>query len=364
VTFTQNQLAAAAECIEILRSEGRPVLAAFLGGSLAVGLGHTLSDVDVHVVVNGEWDRKAAGVLADDISARFQVQLQVNPIQLPDAERLIAQVSEFSVTASARSQMELSDVEMADLTRMVTGRWILRSPEHFPDFPGSNARLVLRKIVTSGSARTVAALCEDSYGTMTARDYRTAVRCAVLAVEHACEAVLAAADDVYHATKFLHRRLRRCPATAPIADELWDLLGSLPPAGSDVGQVQGFVESRLHLATGLAGHAVLDGWEAPLRTCPLPARSPDGPARHPAYAIMRFDDGIGITGLDRPFRVSEPMARLWLSLDGQALPAPGGLEETTQARHAEQAAIERLVQMGVATAPSAPARVEPQPEGR
>jgi predicted nucleotidyltransferase len=363
VTFTDNQQTAASECVEILRSEGRPVLGAFLAGSLAVGLGHALSDVDLYMVVDGKWDRKATRVHADELSARFQVQLQVITIQLQEAERLIEQVSAFKVTAASRSQIELSDAEMMKLTRMVTGRWILHPQEHFAGFPGANARQGLRRIVMTRSAQAVSAYCEDSYGTITARDYRTAVRCAVLAVEHACEAVLAAADDLYHATKFLHRRLNRCPATAPIADEVWGLLAGLPPAGADADQVQRFVESRLHAATGLVGHAVLDGWEKPLQTCPLPTRSSGGPARHPAYAISRFDDGIGITGLDHPFRVTEPMARLWLSLDGAALAAPDGLAETAQCA-AELAAINRLVHMGVATTPSVPAQLDLHTEGR
>ena len=109
-----SQRASAQHVLESLGGSDTFALAVF-AGSAAVGLGHAQSDVDVHVVLQ-PGARIERTTIDDD---GYRVQLQVLDPDL--VVRLVTLAEKYVVTRNDRSQSELTDYELWNFIRLVTG---------------------------------------------------------------------------------------------------------------------------------------------------------------------------------------------------------------------------------------------------
>ncbi len=297
-----------------VEAEGHEVLLAYFGGSLAVGLGHSLSDLDLYVVPA---DAGRGTTRLERVRAIDGMMVQVNVVPLQRFRYLVELASELRLRSDDRAQVDLTDRDFTELVRLVTGEAVLVSPRTAGDYARAD-RAVVRRLLLAKSGLAVTALSEDTAGCLASEDLRTACAAAVLAVHHGAEGLLAGADDLYVGPKFLHRRLSRCPAAQHVEQGLWDLLRGTPAIGSTLEEVERFTRDCLYTANGLIGFAMLDGWLEPLHGPVTVTRAASGPIRHHDYTLVRYSDAIGVAGPDTAFRVTPEMARLWLYLDGTA----------------------------------------------
>jgi hypothetical protein len=282
---------------------------AFLAGSLAVGLGHATSDVDLYLV--GEHTTWRQAVYEHDGVAVHAVSLPADLI-----DELIGLGSAYRATSEDREQLSLDLRRMHGLVRVLTGRRLLCAP-HWTEALKRLRRDVVRQILISRNACDFADLAEDVAGALASNDAGTAGRASGLALEAAAEAALAAAGDIYIGQKFLFRRLRRNAATRAWAPPLWWLLNQtlpgwppVPPVTGRVAQdeldddldaVRQVAERRLHTGSLLLSWSALEGWDRPLEMLPDPQDAQRGfPDRDgstpwgPCLVPVQFADGLAL----------------------------------------------------------------------
>lgn len=307
VHFSAAQRGAAAEVVH--RDLGGPdaVGFAFLGGSLAVGLGHATSDVDLYAVSDD---------LPDDEIAYDHGGVTVHVSVLrPDAVRKLVDVArEYRATGAERGQMYLALKSLITLVRLTTGIEVVTTPA-WRSILDSLRRDVVRKIFIARNANSFVASAEDVAGSLAVGDRYTALAASALGLEAAAEAALAAADDLYWGPKFLLRRMARTRATAPWAPVVCRALMNPFPAGlpDDLDQIRGIAEQRLHIANLLLSSCALDGWDQPLARLPTPDDAVIA-ARSPYFAPIRFTDGWALQGPEHAYEVNEATVRLWRDL--------------------------------------------------
>lgn len=344
------ELAVANSVVESIRSE-RGLRLAFVSGSLAAGLGHALSDVDLYVLCDEP--------RASSRSVRQNGYIvQVNSLGAQQFETARRACSSYCITAADRWQAELEDRTLSLTVRLAIGTILDQGDVELPD--AAVRRQVVRQVLITRAAIDISSLAEDVLGARDIGDLLTELVASRRAVETGLEAVLAAADDLYVSEKFLLRRLARTPATAGLLPACWDLLHdpAWPPHPDDVREL---ADRRLALATHLAGRAALDGWRQPLRAVPdvpYPVRA-GGPVRSQWFCPIRFGEQWGLAGPDAGYRTTEGVLRIWLALDGRPpermfdqlraeLPAFGEVE-----RRAFDAGVDGLLAIGAAVAAEA-----------
>jgi len=305
VHFTERQIAAVRYVVEH-RLGGEAELA-FLAGSLAVGLGHGTSDVDVYAVGEGlpEQDRgyEHDGVL-----------VHVTRLDGALVRRLVATGTRFTATGADREQFALDYKVYNALVRLTTGYRVRATPE-WQDLLSSLRRDVVRQILIARHANVFAAFAEDVWGALLSGDRYTAATASTIALENAAEAVLAAADDIYFGPKFLFRRLRRTEVTSSWAAELWRLLNQAFGRGLD--DLEAVVARRLRVGNLLLAWCVTEGWDKPLLQLPAPQSVvvDETSRRSPYFATVRLSDGIALMGPDGGYAAAEQVVRAWRDAD-------------------------------------------------
>ncbi|MFI5783087.1 hypothetical protein [Nocardia sp. NPDC051570] len=345
VLFSPEQVAAVEGVIEHRLGGVSRIRLAFLGGSLAVGLGHGTSDVDVYVVGDG----LPTGEIVHTYDG---IQVHVNPMTADKVRRLLDLGTRFRATGADREQVGIEWMTLNALIRLATGI-PLRIGEEWRQALSAFDFDVVRRILIVRNGNICAAMAEDAFGALEIGDLLTATTAAAMALEAAGEATLAAAGDVYFGPKFHYRRLARTAATAPWLDHLWQLdHRDLHPArGATAREVRAVVEERLWAAGQLMASCVLDGWDKPLSELPAPTRPGGDSVRRDVFFIpLRFADGWALIGPAEGYEVSEAVVRLWRALDGrpsteltaQDVPAEIGDIEAAVASLAAVGAVEAL----------------------
>ncbi|WP_344646473.1 hypothetical protein, partial [Streptomyces durmitorensis] len=249
------------------------------------------------------------------------VPVHINPVPAGRVRTLLGLTCEYRVTGADRAQIGMELKALNALIRIVTGVPLHIGPEWREPFDAFSFDVV-RQINLVRNGNISSAMAEDAYGALAIGDLLTAATASALALESACEAVLAAAGDVYFGPKFHYRRLARTATTAPWLDHVWRLNHRElhPGSGTDEQEMTTVVEQRLWAAGTLMAHGVVEGWDKPLTKLPEPAVPHGGGARRSAYFTpLRFTDGWALVGPDEGYRVSEAVVRLWRALDGRPL---------------------------------------------
>lgn len=334
---------------EVLVSQfgGDPPKLAVVTGSLAAGLGHAWSDVDVYVVdEHGTLEARGHRVGGYTV--------QITPVSRSALDAVLRAAEGFTATSSDRSTLGVDDEFVTLAVRMVIGHVLHDAEQVLPD--REQARTALRQLVLARHAIQVGSLAEDVLGALESEDVWLGVRASVLALEHAVDAHLAASGDLYTGSKFLYRRLVRTCGDPATARAYLDLL-TVEEAEFELEAPLDRAVVRTRAASRLMAAALLGGYDAPAAHWPAPPPADHlGPITSPWFCPARYVDGWGIAGPDRGFRVSEELVRIWLSADGSTLESAHASLQSTDARFADlslgayREAIERLTSIGSVSA--------------
>ncbi|MDX3078369.1 hypothetical protein [Streptomyces sp. MI02-7b] len=344
--FESRHLAAARHVIDVIGGEHNLRLA-FVSGSLAAGLGHGMSDVDLYVAPKPGHQVDNSGHLVDGVI------VHVAPMTEAVVDLIARTSREYVAGRRVRSQIELSDNDLLWSVRYAIGAVLVDDGLDLPD--PAQAKLTLRRVIMARSAAKVSGCAEDALGALQVADALTALQASQMALENALECVFAGIGDLYLGRKFLPRRIARAAALRDIAPQIWDQLWLDPSGGMPA--VNALVERRLRLSVYLAGVAQLDGWDEPIgHVRPVGDHEHlGGPLRSPWIVPLRLATEWGMAGPDCGFATKAGMIRLWLELDGRPLdrlhrelathPAFAGTPQDLLTT-----AVSRLVQKNVATA--------------
>lgn len=288
----------------------------FVSGSLAAGLGHAWSDVDVYVVDD-------AGDIESRAYRRGPHTVQINLMTPAAAAAAVSTCTGFVARSDDRTQLEQTEDAVRVAVRLAIAEILHDADGVVP--PVQERRTAVRRLLLGRHALMVGSYAEDVLGALTSRDPWTALRSSELALEHGIEAYLTAHGDLYVGPKFLYRRLARTHGVGTGVAAMWDLLarGGLPTSPEDVTPL---VVTRLRAATLLMADGILSGFDEPSSST-LGGTTTDGEPEpgtlvtSPWFCPIRFSNGWGLAGPDRGFRVSGPVVRIWSAFDGSSADA-------------------------------------------
>jgi hypothetical protein len=308
--FLNDSHLAAARAVLHRVTGGSGVLLAFVSGSLAAGLGHGLSDVDLYVSATGSPPEMRSYREGGYI-------VQVNPVPARYIDLIARACTEYTDTAASRPQISLTEWELTGVLRYAIGTVLADAGTGLPSTEDSVR--TIRRVIMNRNAYRLGDLAEDTLGTLEVGDTLTALQTSLMAVEHGLDCALAGAGDLYLGRKFQLRRAARTAALHDLLPDLWACLRQ-PQSPPDHAGATEIAVRRMLLATHLISAALLDGWDKPLDRVPAftDRRGEGGPVRSPWVTPVRFCDSWGMAGPDTGYRVTEAMVRLWRCLDGRA----------------------------------------------
>lgn len=295
------------------------VFGAYLGGSLAVGLGHGSSDIDVYVLV----DRPSTRPRRSRSIGPFRVE--VKEISVDELRSLAATCSRYYARSAERSQTNMPEVRLKQLIDFYVGLDLQKSP-YLDSARRDLSPQALRQILMSRHAIVAAGWSDDAGGAAQHGDWATALESSAMAIRAAAEVALAATNDIYIAGKFVFRRLSRNRGLSWMATVAWRLIhvdGVLGAGGPTTSWDA--LSERLLFANSIVSFSLVRAWE---RCVPAIAVedlaswavdvSASGPWRHPYFGLLRFSDGFGLAGPIDAFRTDPFTASVWSLLDGRS----------------------------------------------
>ncbi|MEV4496138.1 hypothetical protein AB0J84_10575 [Micromonospora arborensis] len=272
--------------------------AAFLAGSIVVGLGSTSSDIDVYLVGAG---------LRESRRQLFTDGVRVD-VQTLATERLTSLVDRVLVRYPAPGADRATDADLTVAVRVLTAE-IVTDTGYLTDLQErlGAVSLPLRRRVICGWARTAYSAVEDVAGLRDSADRldldaaTTAGRRALLA---AGKALAASCGDLHQGDKWVwHQLARSAPADFPLA-EYRRLMHDDTPAG--LGQLVSLVQTCLIAAM------TLGWWNVPLKYWPG-WMDADGPLHRAAFFLpCASDEETLIVGPDaRVFQAPTETLLIW-----------------------------------------------------
>ncbi|MGX9883773.1 hypothetical protein [Streptomyces sp. NPDC002276] len=310
--------ASAAERAEAVRvvtgALGDDCEAAFIVGSLSVGLGHAESDVDIVAVRDDAGADRTRQHVID--GRRFDLLT----VTTAEWNRYTELMSSYAVSATDRTQADLDHKAMIRVVRyaVATRLGIGRTPA----LTGPDLDTVARVMVYHHSQQA-SSFAEDVSGALAVDDHYTALAAADEAVKSGIEAVLAAERALYIGPKFLLRRAARSPLLAPVFESLWGLRYGPVPLDGLAASAAELARERLSLAAGLVAFASTTGWDGTTDVPALPdffsPARPGAPLRDPFHGLVRFTDGFILAGPSSAYELTDGMALLWSRCNGADL---------------------------------------------
>jgi hypothetical protein len=300
---------AAAQAVLGRLVRGQPRLA-FVSGSLAAGLGHSASDLDVYLLGPEDEAPPPLGTYNEG-----GVHVQINLLTESDAALAIKGCSTFDIDHSNRWQVDLSEGDLIRTVRLGIGTILTNSLPGLA--PERERRSIVRRVLISWHSRDLSSDAEDVWGALGSDDLLTGLTASGLALRQGIECALAAGDDLYYGAKFLLRRSMRTSTVSPLLPTLWNLLRD-PEWPPEPGLGWRLCRTRLLVASALSCAASLQGWSqaATKLELPLPVQNEPELRRAPWHVPIRFGDEWALSGPDRGLRISEDLAVFWLNLDG------------------------------------------------
>jgi hypothetical protein len=286
---------------------------AYVSGSLAAGLGHGMSDVDIYVALND-------GVPADLSYKESGFMVQINPVSAEQVKLITEVCAEYTDTATNRRQTNMAEDELKRPLRYAIGTVIIDRCGTLPTVKDSI--LTIRRVLMNRHAYLLSGFAEDVLGALKVHDRLLALQASQMGVEHALECALAGVGDVYLGRKFLLRRCARASGLRDVLDDGWAYLRQ-PGLPGSLDEVSEFAVQRMLFATHLVACCLLEGWDEPVDLIPRfeDRRAEGGPLRSPWVTPVRFADSWGMAGPAIGYRTTAAMVRLWRALDGQPVDA-------------------------------------------
>lgn len=318
-------------------------------GSIAAGLTHRFSDLDLILVTK-------AGPTRALRNRAGSVSVDVEVLSWEDYCFAVDYLAAYRASTKNRDWLKISPASLKRYTRLVIGLPMYATTEGRE----AHARIdrdVLRRVVMSGNANSLASLSEDVAGALAGEQPLTSLEAASLAMRAAMECVLASLDDLYQGPKFLLERLQRSQLPQALIERLLHLLHP----GLDAAEDSEVIEEMVRVATVANDIALVNGWDRPARgedfTSLGSGWDVGGATREPWYSLIRFGDEFGLAGIDRGFAVSAVSARAWsllgtVPLDriAQVLAGETGVGENDAAQ-ALSAFVAKMRQEGIVKIP-------------
>jgi hypothetical protein len=277
--------------------------AAFLAGSIVVGLGSGSSDVDVYLVGAGLRESRRQlltnGVRVD--------------IQTLATERLADLVDRVVVDFPSPFHSQVADADLMVAVRLLTGEVVTDTGF----LTALKARLAacplpLRRMVINGWARTAYSAVEDVAGLRVSAD-RLDLDAAIMAARRALlaagKALAASCGDLYYGDKWVwHQLARSVPDAFPLARYRRLMHHDVPEPGAP----DGLAELVSFVQTCLVAAMTLGWWNVPLEHW-LAWTDESGPLRRAAYFLpCSSDAAMLIVGPGaRMFRVPAEALLVW-----------------------------------------------------
>lgn len=327
---------------ELLESSGgtEAFRMAMLSGSLAAGLGHGISDVDVIVTPR-------AGVSVNTSQQIVSgLPIQLNVVEEDRLSNLSRIGAKFAVTTKERSDLDISYNDRKDLVRLTIGDPLFADAACGRLIEAIDKRAVRRFMMALNSLE-VARHAEDCFGAVESRDALIAIGAARIALLFALEIAVVSTGSLFVGDKVLFLRAAQSGLLTP---DVWRLATFAPPLNSQGTEVDDYVRECLDQANHLVALSLTEGWDATVQDFPpLPGRAL-GPMRNPHFVLQRYADGPALSGPDLGIRISEDTARLWALLDGSPLgevsrKLTAAKDSAVHARDVE-AAVARLRELG------------------
>jgi hypothetical protein len=308
------------------------VFGAYLAGSLAVGLGHGSSDIDVYVVV-----REPASPPGRS-RRRGRSRLEIKEISLAQLGELVAIGARYCATSTDRAQTNMPEPDLKILIDFYVGQ-DLQGCAELDRARRDVSTDAVRQILMARHAIIAAGGADDACGAAEYGDWGTALESSEIALRAAAEVALAATGDIYVAGKFLFRRLARKEGMDWIAGEGWRLLHERLVGGVGTrAPLPEVVTARLLFANSIVAFCLMRAWDVPLASIAVgdlaswvTVAPHSGTWRSPYFGMLRFVDGIGLSGPVESFVTDEFAARVWSLLDGRSL---GSLAQCLSAENA------------------------------
>jgi hypothetical protein len=256
--------------------------AAFLAGSIVVGLGSRSSDVDVYLVGTGLRESRRQ-LLTDGVRV---------DIQTLATERLAGLVDRVVADYPAPFPGRVADPDLMVAVRLLTGEVITDTgfltalKERLAACP-----LPLRRMVINSWARTAYSAVEDVAGLRESGDRLdrdAAVVAARRALLAAGKALAASCGDLYYGDKWVwHQLARSAPDAFPVAEYRRLMHHDAPEPGAP----DGFTALVSLVQTCLIAAMTLGWWDVPLEHWPA-WTDEGGPLRRAAYFLPCSSDAV------------------------------------------------------------------------
>jgi len=271
----------------------------FLSGSLAVGLGHGRSDVDVHVI------SESADVVSDlPPRAPSGRRIQYEWIDSHRLNALGSIASGVAITIADRAALYMSEKELWDVFRTAVADPLHVLAEH-SDLFTETFRSSTRRVIIGSNVHRIGRAADDVAGLLDVGAELAALDTAASAVRCAGEIFLAACGDYYASPKFLVPRLERLTATSNVATALLEAVRSSQSP-----------RQMLSLAQTVSAQAQVLGWTHEIQAEDFRLAESGMYVRSLDWWLMRTDDQWSIaSGSVRGHRTSFEMCALWTAAD-------------------------------------------------
>lgn len=309
----------------------------YLSGSLAAGLGHSLSDIDVHAL-------EPYPDAEDAVFAPSGRRVQVTGVTTIDLELFRQFAGGLQASPSNRGAFYLDQKSLWDLFRLASSRPLFVKPRDEWIF-GEPLVDAIRQIQIGTRAHQVARAWSDASGLAASGELPTAIDIAKSASRDTMEMVLSAFGDYYSSPKLFLARAHRFATAWPASAWLEEFLDN-PDCD---------IADTFRTLQTLGAHAQLRGWVAPCTSDAWVVSSRGGGnggeyRRSLDYWLVRGTDSWSLaTPSTRGFAVKHGMAVLWGCADAgdmdaiEAAYAELGDKRTTADL---KVGLEKLVSMG------------------
>lgn len=299
----------AAHCVANDIAKERETLGIYVGGSIAVGLGSSSSDVDLVVVTPRPYELT---VPEQRVCGRTRVDIEVRSAE--QVGQLAREFGTYSASLEDQSQLYLPENRLHDAVRLKLAH-VLHDSEFVS---GARLRLPadeLRRLLIARYSHVCVSLLEDLTGAGLDGDVATSALVSYEFLLCALQAYLAGCGDLYMGVKWSGRKLRRLSSVSgSLEPVVWRLL--LVDSGAQ--PTEDLVGRRIRLGQALLAAAQLDGWSEPHAfEWTHWGYEAMGAFRSPEF-IPGLYLGTGLMNSVRQIALSDEGVRLWGIADGKS----------------------------------------------
>jgi len=313
----EDKLAAARKLAHAMVADnGSEIDSIYIAGSLTAGLGNATSDADLFVIGR-------PGSTADQAVVQYGVdghRIDVEHVDPAAITHTIDDVTSFRLRRDNLAELHRMNRPLDTVARLQASETVLDSPL----LASLKARIAaaesqIRQLAVNYFAITLISHQEDFLGAAADEDFDTTAIVGQDLVANAGKAVTTAAGDLYVSKKWLYKQLARRTVDGFPVETLrtfqhgsW-IVGGRAAAEALLRFVQTCIAAAVLMNRDDAWIGAWPSWTA--------GNAADGIWRHPAYSVLRLDDGGVLLHweLRRQIVLKEPAAAVWALCTGRTV---------------------------------------------